>query len=71
MDVADTPVGIGDEKEGARGVGSPAEAPDGAQWPADADVLVQVDLDPLCGSGGKAVVEGRKPGSSFRAGPEG
>ena len=33
MRVAGTPVGIGEEKDGARGVGRPAEAPDGAHCP--------------------------------------
>ena len=52
--LAEAPVGSDDVHEGARGVGNPAEAPAGAQWPEAAEGA----LPP--GKGGKAVEEPRE-----------
>ena len=67
-DAVCTPVGKGDENEEARGVGSPAEAPDGDQEPP---AEVAVGAITFCDAVGKGVVEAIRFGTLCRLGPEG
>ena len=63
VDRAGTPVGRADENEGARGVGSPAEAPDGAQEPLDGDVVGKICS--FCDAVGKVVVGATRLGTEL------